>query len=150
MEGHIGWAVWLFIFVGYLIYVLLVFALPTALVPAGAGLSRKSFVIRFLSALGGTIVAIMAILIVVEVTGGDIDGRGPEGVSKLLGLVFTVLLSYWSAKRAQDIGWTKWWNLLYGVPIMNLVYLGTMLFVRSAEAPAQDAPLSGEAVSPEV
>ena len=33
-----------------------------------------------------------------------------------------------SVHRAQDIGWPKWWTLLFVVPGINLLYLLVILF----------------------
>ena len=150
MEESSDLGIWLIILVVFLIFVALTVILPTALVRSRARLSRKAFAIRFFSGLGVAIVLGAAIGIVAVVNDRDFDERTFDRIFNGFQLIFVFLVSFWSAKRAQDIGWTKWWNLLYGIPLLNFVYLGTMLFVRSAEAPAQDASPSGEAVLADV
>ncbi len=145
MDETSGLAIWVILPAVFLIYFALTVVLPTALVRSGGRLSRKSFAVRYFSVLGAAFVLGGVIGIAKVVNDRNFDERFIYGIFGGLAPIGAVLRSYWSAQRAQDIGWTKWWNLLYGIPLMNLVYLCTMLFVGSAEAQAQDSSPSGEA-----
>ena len=58
----------------------------------------------------------------------DILGVGLIILTVCLALVMWVLLFLWSVYRAQDIGWSKWWTLLFTVPGANLYLLVILLW----------------------
>ena len=50
-----------------------------------------------------------------------------------------VLMSLWSVHRTQDMGVSKWWCLLMGLPAINLVFILALMVVRRADPPRANA-----------
>lgn len=57
-------------------------------------------------------------------------------------LAMSVLNYLWSVHRAQDIGWSKWWTLLFVVPGINLIYFLVILFQPGCKVEAQQEATS--------
>ncbi len=59
-----------------------------------------------------------------------------------IALAMWVLEYLWSVHRAQDIGWSKWWTLLFVLPGINLIYLLVILSRPSRKVEEQQEATS--------
>ncbi len=99
--------------------------IPIALAKKGKTLARLPYFYRIFALLV-LVVAGLGLGILKELSGS-------LGVVLIVVIVFWTLvmsiLNYlWSVHRAQDIGWSKWWTLLFVVPGVNLIYFLVILF----------------------
>ena len=49
-------------------------------------------------------------------------------IELLINGVLGILIVLWSVHRVQDIGWSKWWCLLFFVPLVGIVFWFVLLF----------------------
>ena len=101
------------------ILVVAVTALPFVLVDREKRLSRGAYLIRTLAALAvlGT-VGIFATSVV--------GGRIGAAATLLCGMAVAASTLSWSIYRTQDIGWSRWLNLLIVVPMANLAWIAVL------------------------
>ena len=117
------------------------YIVPLALANTGKRMVRKPYAMR-------TVIGILALVVANVIV--PLVGEGSAALV-LLGLIIlgsaalSVFLVLWSAHRAQDIGWSKWWCLLFLVPIVGLVFWFVLLF-KPGKATREDT-ISEAAIS---
>jgi uncharacterized membrane protein YhaH (DUF805 family) len=108
-------------------WLIVVAYIATVVVPVAAAsyekrISRKDYAIR--------VAAFFGAVIVLSVVGQMIGDTG-QIVALALGYVFAIFIYIWSVHRTQDIGWSRWLNLLMIVPIVALIWWLILLFTPS-------------------
>jgi uncharacterized membrane protein YhaH (DUF805 family) len=94
------------------------FVVPILLANRDKTLHRGQYLIR----------AIGILLVAVVLVGVTTPLLGPASMfGAVLGVPIVVLTTLWSVHRTQDIGWSKWWCLLFLIPFLGMLYGLAML-----------------------
>ena len=122
------WLIVLIVFVGPVI--------PIALANKDKTLARLPYFYRIL--------ALVAVGLLLGILSEWSDNLGVVLIVLIVCLVLAMwVLEYlWSVHRAQDIGWSKWWTLLFVLPGINLIYLLVILFRPSRKVEEQQEATS--------
>ena len=122
------WLIVLIVFVGPVI--------PIALANKDKTLARLLYFYRIL--------ALVAVGLLLGILSEWSDNLGVVLIVLIVCLVLAMwVLEYlWSVHRAQDIGWSKWWTLLFVLPGINLIYLLVILFRPSRKVEEQQEATS--------
>ncbi len=110
---------------------LLVAFLPIVFADPQKRLTRKSYALRSLALFAGLTVALAG--------AGGLAGVAGQAVLVVLGAIYVTghtLILLWSVHRTNDIGASKWWNLLFVVPFASLVWWIVLLVRKGRPAPA--------------
>ena len=102
--------------------VLVMPSIPIAVANKDKRLARLPYFYRIL--------ALIVVGVMFKVLSERSDDPGAIIIVMLVGvwIALWVLQFVWSVHRAQDIGWSKWWTLLFVVPGINLLYVLAILF----------------------
>jgi len=120
----------------YLVFALVYLAayiVPLAMANSGKRMARKPYAIR-------TVIGILALVVVNVIVSAIGEGSAAlvaTGVMLLGSVALSVFLVLWSAHRAQDIGWSKWWCLIFLIPLVGLVFWFVLLF-KAGKITAED------------
>lgn len=134
---------WLFV-LAFPLGVLLALIIPIGTVSRNMRISRKEFAVRF--------VGVVAALIAIELLSLSLPLEHVSAVdivATLAEILIIGLFVRWSAGRAQDAGWSKWWCLIYIVPFLNLLFIAALLFKPPGMEPAVLAADVGQGAQPE-
>jgi hypothetical protein len=100
---------------------------PIAVANSQKTLARWPFAIRWLSLFAAIVVTSVSIT-VFETAGA--------AALVAVGLAAPILLSLWAVHRTQDIGWSRWLNLLLLVPAVGLGWLIVLMCVPGRTTPS--------------
>ena len=96
-------------------------------------LTRQDYLIRSITTLLLLVLALGISLV--------LPGEGAEVLFLLFGAVAAVLMVLWSVHRTQDLGWSRWWNLLHMVQPAGLIWwIILMAKERNASNDRADRP----------
>ena len=105
---------------------MLIYAVPVAIANNIWTLTRRSYLGRF--------VMVVFVGAVLELIVETADKETARVLVYLIDFALSMLLVVWSVYRTRDIGWSKWWCLLYCVPLVNFLYGLVIMFVPSGYA----------------
>jgi hypothetical protein len=128
-----------------LLLVLFIFLTPFFFARQKRKLSRKPLAWRY--------AAVLAVAVIMAVVGEVLKDMAAQPdpakglilaitlATSVIQIVFGFLTLIWSIYRTQDIGWSRWMNLVLVVPLVNLAWMTVLLFNPGKTQPAEQASL---------
>jgi hypothetical protein len=75
-------------------------------------LPRKGYVFRS--------IGFIALITIGSIISNALPGPVDSALLLVAALIGATLIYLWSVHRTQDIGWSRWWNLLFLMPVISL------------------------------
>lgn len=95
------------------------YVVPVVAADPSKTMARKPYALR-------TLGFFIAIVVVNAIAGGI--GNEAAIIGLILGAPLAVFMVLWSVHRTRDIGWSKWWCLLFLIPFVGLIFWLVLLF----------------------